>query len=208
MSNIEDEYFLDPQRQSTLLNVLFLWSTRNSKISYRQGMHEIAGVLMLCLETERLGWDNICGTDDVHHPLQPCFTKETLEPQLYCLFERIMSELVVLYDPEVSTMRLSTASVCDNLMWYSHCCLLFSAGEWRWREASSSNRALLYSRAGAFSESDRPGIVSPFRRIGHPGPNLRHAMVSVAVQPRVPGQSLALLACMGCRLCKLPASGV
>lgn len=97
MNSIPDEYFQVKSRRDLLLNVLFVWSMRHKSISYRQGMHEIAGTILLVLEQERDGWKNV---EDSEHVLKSCFTTESLLPHVYWIFERVMDELQVLYDPE------------------------------------------------------------------------------------------------------------
>lgn len=97
MNSIPDEYFQVKSRRDILLTVLFVWSMRHKTISYRQGMHEIAGVILLVLEQEREGWNKV---DDEAHPLKSCFTDESLMPHVYWIFERVLDELQVLYDPE------------------------------------------------------------------------------------------------------------
>ncbi len=95
MNGIIEDYFETKTRRNILLTVLFVWSQRNPIISYRQGMHEIAGIILYTLEKEREGWS----TQSLSHPLTKCFTEENLEAHLFWLFNRIMEELVVLYDP-------------------------------------------------------------------------------------------------------------
>jgi hypothetical protein len=38
----DEGHFLEPERQRTMLNVLYIWARRHSPLpSYRQGMHEV-----------------------------------------------------------------------------------------------------------------------------------------------------------------------
>jgi TBC1 domain family member 5 len=105
MPGIDDEYFHDNTRKERLLSVLFIWSLKHARISYRQGMHELVGTISYVLETEHRYWKS-SGSD---HPLAQCFHDEYLESQIYWLFDRIMTDLVDLYDP--MPMNNSTESV-------------------------------------------------------------------------------------------------
>ena len=52
----QEEYFQTPERRRVLLSVLFIWASQHPVVSYRQGMHEIAGYVLYCVERERSAW--------------------------------------------------------------------------------------------------------------------------------------------------------
>eukprot|EP01031_Cornospumella_fuschlensis_P024383 gene24383-29478_t len=102
MSGIEDEYFQSKSMRSMLLAMLFIYSYTHSYISYRQGMHEIAGICVYVVTMEQK-WIAECLKDttttdtsslpsELHALLaSPAHT----EALAFMLFERIMVELEV-----------------------------------------------------------------------------------------------------------------
>ena len=103
LHGIEDEYFQTKERREILTNVLFVWSARHRTISYRQGMHEIVGPILFCLENEVDAWANSDLPES--HALYQCFTRASLEANIFWIFERVMAELDILYDPNPSSTK-------------------------------------------------------------------------------------------------------
>jgi hypothetical protein len=103
MTGIDDEYFQSDKRRSQLLSILLIWSLQNKNISYRQGMHEIIGPILMCVEAESDAWilENKKNSID-KHILSESFTSNNIEAYSYWLFNRIMVELKPLYDPTPS----------------------------------------------------------------------------------------------------------
>jgi hypothetical protein len=102
LNGVDDDYFRDPFRRQMLLNVLLVWSARHDRTSYRQGMHEIAGTVLLVLEDELAAWISMSAAQpDLLGcaQLRQCFSKTNLEPYCFWLFERILRDLEPLYDP-------------------------------------------------------------------------------------------------------------
>lgn len=75
--------------------MLFLWSVKYERIGYRQGMHELVGTISYVLDVETEAW-RTCPTN---HPLKECFCENHIEAHLFWLFDRLMIDLVDLYDP-------------------------------------------------------------------------------------------------------------
>ncbi len=48
----EHAFFKTPRIQGILKHVLFVWSKENEDTSYRQGMHELAAILVLVLNRD------------------------------------------------------------------------------------------------------------------------------------------------------------
>ena len=89
MSRIGDELFYQQKKRSDiLLNVLFLWSMQHPRTGYRQGMHEIAAILLYCLQQEIDEWNT--------------------RPTIHTLSEALSSSG---YDLEAQTYRLSSSSM-------------------------------------------------------------------------------------------------
>jgi hypothetical protein len=95
LTGLDDEYFQTHEKREVLLALLFIWSMEHPMTSYRQGMHEIIGVVLYVIETEQVGWERY-GND---HKLKPLFTPQNVEAFAYSIFDRIMIELEPLYDP-------------------------------------------------------------------------------------------------------------
>lgn len=100
LSGIEDEYFHRADRKKILLDILLLWSTRNKHISYRQGMHEIIAPMLYALELELATLESLRSSDSASpSSFRDCISQKSLEAHGYYMFESIMKQLNVLYDP-------------------------------------------------------------------------------------------------------------
>ncbi len=88
-----------------LFNVLMIWSARHDITSYRQGMHEIAGTVLLVLEQEYSAWQCAISPDlddkatQMALAIQSQITRDSIEAHTFWIFERIMKDLEPLYDP-------------------------------------------------------------------------------------------------------------
>ena len=105
LSRIGDDMFYQQQKRSDiLLNVLFLWSMQQARIGYRQGMHEIAAILLYGLEQELDEWKTKSNT--TIHALSDALSSSgfDLEAQTYRLFARVMQEMESLYDPSLQNI--------------------------------------------------------------------------------------------------------
>lgn len=106
LGGIEDEYFQTNERRTMLIEILFIWSIEHPMISYRQGMHEVVGAILYVVECELTAWEEArsspdfattAGTSEI--ALSQCFTSANVEAYTYSLYDRILLELMVLYDP-------------------------------------------------------------------------------------------------------------
>ena len=104
----EDLFYQQKKRSDIILNVLFLWSMEHSRTGYRQGMHEIAAILLYGLEQELDEWK----TSTTVHALSEALSSSgyDLEAQTYRLFARLMQEMEFLYDPTPILMKPSPTS--------------------------------------------------------------------------------------------------
>lgn len=112
ISGIPEEHFESPQRRDMLLGILLIWSYQHPVISYRQGMHEIAGYVMYCVEQELSAWITARdsggvggkpGTDE--YGLLNAISEQNVEAHTFHLYARIMNELEPIYDPVAFTPR-------------------------------------------------------------------------------------------------------
>lgn len=134
ITGIEESYFQTKERRNMLLSILLIWSYQHPVNNYRQGMHEIVGYILFCMELEVTEWDNVrkrMNNDDnvftssinasssssstkekdrnmikSHDPLLHSFDRTTIEPYTFHLFTRIMDELEPLYDPTSVSVRM------------------------------------------------------------------------------------------------------
>jgi hypothetical protein len=101
LNGLDENFFQTKPMRSLLLSILFIWASEHSHISYRQGMHEICGIVVACIYVEYHAWNDASRENQAvaDYPLLQCFTEQNIEAYSYILFERIMMELEVLYDP-------------------------------------------------------------------------------------------------------------
>lgn len=111
ISGIPDEHFESAQRRDMLLAILLIWSFRHPVISYRQGMHEMAGYVMYCVELELKAWNSIRAANAEGKPTRDEFgllnviNEQNVEAHTFHIFARIMDELEPMYDPIALTPR-------------------------------------------------------------------------------------------------------
>jgi TBC1 domain family protein 5 len=136
LNGVEDEFFQTTERRSQLQSILFLWSLQHPSISYRQGMHEIAGVVYFSLEMEREAFSKLKHEAFASHPLNKAFSTDTIEAHTDWIFERIMCELLPLYDP-VPTSKHGmenqpfVVQFCTKIQ--GMCCCILSGAELLYR---------------------------------------------------------------------------
>jgi hypothetical protein len=123
LNGVDDDYFRQPERRLALYNVLMVWSARHEVTSYRQGMHEVAGTLLLVLDQEVEAWQGPIAADpsdkasELALAIKPCVTRESLEAHTFWIFERVMKGLEPLYDPtpDEETGRSKVVLYCSNI---------------------------------------------------------------------------------------------
>jgi TBC1 domain family protein 5 len=134
MNGVDDEYFKSPERQLIVLNVLFIWQAGHTSTAYRQGMHEIAATLLYVVEQECGAWkanrELIANNTSfiIGNILQPFLSDKYIESTTYWLFERVMRELEMLYDPtQGADGQPAVVRYCTKIqgMYYIYMCLLF-----------------------------------------------------------------------------------
>ncbi|KAJ1427790.1 hypothetical protein B484DRAFT_329860 [Ochromonadaceae sp. CCMP2298] len=128
ITGIEDGFFQSKQRRDALLAILLIWAYHHPVLMYKQGMHEVAGYVLFCVEEELAAWQKTASpsspssspsppssspsssspTPSPLSPLSPsslwaqlgpAFQSPHTEAYTYHLFARIMDELEPLYDP-------------------------------------------------------------------------------------------------------------
>lgn len=121
LSGVDDDFFQGQERRKMLENILFIWSARHESVSYRQGMHEIAGTVLLVVDKELEGWEADCANTEEDreisaHSLRGCFTKSNMEAFTFWIFEAIMKDLAPLYDPAVGAdQQPAVVQYCTNI---------------------------------------------------------------------------------------------
>jgi TBC1 domain family protein 5 len=120
MTGIDDEYFQQKLQRDIVLNILFVWSVHNRNISYRQGMHELVGPILYSIDIERQTFDRLKreGKLPAMHALYDAFSVETMEAHCYFIYNKLMNDMTILYDPTPS----STITFNDNVSPVVHFC--------------------------------------------------------------------------------------
>ena len=110
LTGVDDEYFQEARRKKMLRNILLIWSARHEHISYRQGMHEIAGIILLVVELESTH-------SNYSVEIRSLMSQDNVEHFTFWIFERIMKDLSPLYDPLVDSVEQQPAIVqyCTNI---------------------------------------------------------------------------------------------
>lgn len=106
------DFFLVKERYDALFNVLAVWSVCHPRISYRQGMHEVCAVVMYVMELEAEAWlmyrdpINKSSTSETGLKLSCSFSLERIESFTFSIFQRLLNELGVLYDPALGSYSI------------------------------------------------------------------------------------------------------
>eukprot|EP01039_Chlorochromonas_danica_P006565 gene6565-7247_t len=101
LNGVEENFFQRKFMRSILLSNLFIWASEHGHLSYRQGMHEICGIVLYVVYAEYEAWQRAKENDEglESYYLASSFTEEKIEAYTYAIFNRIMMELEPLYDP-------------------------------------------------------------------------------------------------------------
>lgn len=101
LNGVDDDYFQSKIHRDLLLAILFIWSVEHPEISYRQGMHEIVGTILYVLDNERILIQKTISEGHIPytHSVFSLLNENNIEAFTYSLFDRVMIELVALYDP-------------------------------------------------------------------------------------------------------------
>jgi hypothetical protein len=85
----EFEFFQQPAIQEVMLRVLLVWSKLNADVSYRQGMHELLGPLLMTLVNSSFKADEA----QLSHPIAVLCSADDVEADAYLLFEIMMHKM-------------------------------------------------------------------------------------------------------------------
>lgn len=97
MQGLDDSYFQSYSfRKERLLNILLVWSLKNHKVGYRQGMHEIAATISYVLDVEQSNIREYFPSDHVMHSI---VDEKYFEASLFSIYDRVLTEMLPLYDP-------------------------------------------------------------------------------------------------------------
>lgn len=101
INGVPEQYFQSKSHQEILVNVLFIWSLMHAKTSYRQGMHEIAAVVLYVMDNELNSWNIAVRSNPqlMDHRLTQVFNNDCLDAHTFWVFEGLMNHLEVLYTP-------------------------------------------------------------------------------------------------------------
>eukprot|EP00842_Homolaphlyctis_polyrhiza_P006222 jgi/Hompol1/6600/HPOL_001397-RA len=91
----EQEIFRDPAVQLLMSNVLFIWSKLNPEISYRQGMHELLGIVLIVVDGDKVELEQSAENADSYGVM---FDKDYVEHDAATIFFRMMHSLKTWYE--------------------------------------------------------------------------------------------------------------
>lgn len=81
-------YFRDPEVQSDLTNILFIYSLQNPVLGYRQGMHELLALLYYACDFDSISEEQVARPN--HHELGNLLSRAWVTADTYTLFIAVM----------------------------------------------------------------------------------------------------------------------
>jgi hypothetical protein len=109
----EFEFFQQPAIQEMMLRVLLVWSKLNPDVSYRQGMHELLGPLLMTLVNSSFHAEE----DQSSHPISVLCSARDVEADSYLLFEIMMHRMKDMFAVSGSVKSLPSQPPID----YRYC---------------------------------------------------------------------------------------
>jgi TBC1 domain family protein 5 len=98
----EFEFFQQATIQEMMLRVLLVWSKLNPDVSYRQGMHELLGPLLMTLVNSSFHADE----EQCTHPIAVLCSAQHVEADSYLLFEIMMHRMKDMFAVSVPVKSL------------------------------------------------------------------------------------------------------
>jgi hypothetical protein len=101
LSGVDDDFFQTKFHRDLLLANLFIWSSQHPEVSYRQGMHELVGIVLFVVDHEKQHFQSLIHSGQIpfKDPVFSLFNENNVEAFTFAIFNRIMLELKPLYDP-------------------------------------------------------------------------------------------------------------
>ena len=117
----ENLYFREPEVQSMLLDILFVFCKLNPDVGYRQGMHEILAPILWVVSRDAIETEDIDGTDasllgiDIQERqlMLLCLDSNPVEQDSFTLFTVIMQTVKSYYEVNI-TSRPSSSSIAER----------------------------------------------------------------------------------------------
>lgn len=98
----ENHFFRDPKIQSSLLNILFVFCKLNQDVSYRQGFHEIAAVILWVVWCDAVYPDTSCShtceASDTDIMIKKALDFKFIEHDTFTLFQIVMYSAKAWYE--------------------------------------------------------------------------------------------------------------
>ncbi|CAG8525412.1 7225_t:CDS:2 [Acaulospora morrowiae] len=95
----DNEYFRDPEIQSRLLDILFIYCKMNTDVSYRQGMHELLAPILWVVDKESLSSANGYAVEnDEDAIIKQTLNASFVEHDTFALFSALMKSAKVNYE--------------------------------------------------------------------------------------------------------------
>lgn len=122
----DSTYFRQPATQTMLLDIMFIWCKLNPDVGYRQGMHELLGIVLWVVERDAIQEGAGSGREKDELLKQLCAARY-IEHDTFTLFGLIMQNAKAFYDPgaqggkamrstEESPMLVRCRRIFDNIL--------------------------------------------------------------------------------------------
>jgi hypothetical protein len=82
-----DEFFIQPEINAVMMNILFVWSRMHEDTSYRQGMHELLAPIIFLLDREK---NTVGATPPPNPELMDAINPQWLEQDAFWMFDHMM----------------------------------------------------------------------------------------------------------------------
>lgn len=106
-------YFRDPEIQSDLTNVLFIYSLQNPVLGYRQGMHELLALLYYACDFDSISEEQAAHLGD--RELGDLLSRAWVTADAYTLFLAVMRGVGRWYEWREPSTPLQEGSLSPNL---------------------------------------------------------------------------------------------
>lgn len=109
----EISYFREPQTQSMLLDILFVYCKLNKDIGYRQGMHEVLAPIVWVISCDAVNDEGQSLSADLDHEVCSNLDQAFIEHDAFTLFGIIMQTVKTFYETG-STNGSTTSGLLNN----------------------------------------------------------------------------------------------
>ncbi|KAH3666077.1 hypothetical protein OGAPHI_004266 [Ogataea philodendri] len=103
----KQEYFIESiSNRQQLIEILFIWWKLNGG-HYSQGLHELAGIIFIAVQTESINADKLVDPDPEAKQVATLMDSKYLTHDVFNIFNKLSSTLITLYYDETSLLQES-----------------------------------------------------------------------------------------------------